>query len=163
MIAILFVNAGALNNISMYGLAFFSIIFSPGLLIIFTRDTWNQDVRLQEIKEVEVSRGWLLTLMLIGVIIFNIIAVIIGYFSTGYIVSGELGSVILSLIEPTQIFFALAIWKWKKWGVYGLLAANMFLAGNDLIHSDYLHVLILRVFAPGILVYALRDKWNQFD
>jgi len=76
-------------------------------------------------------------------------------------------SVWMILRGSVNVVSVVAIWKWKKWGVYGLLTTlvlgaliDLIVIGNPVIYIGS----IIGVFvAAGILYLLLRRVWYQMD
>jgi hypothetical protein len=66
-----------------------------------------------------------------------------------------------------NVVFLIAIWKWKKWGVYGFLASTFLGAFIVLIMGGitgtFIGTLIGAIIVAGILYFLLRKVWNQMD
>ncbi len=60
------------------------------------------------------------------------------------------------------IVFAVALWNWKKWGVYGLatIMVASFFIGIVLVDL----FLVMNSIVPAlILVFLVAPKWHQMD
>ncbi len=66
------------------------------------------------------------------------------------------------LLNIGGVIFAIAIYKWKKWGVYGYFAT---LGITMLLNFGFGDVAsVARGFIPmGLLWYLIRASWNQMD
>ncbi len=67
-----------------------------------------------------------------------------------------------ALLNFASAGFAIAIWQWKKWGVYGYAGALIVIALLNLASGDVLSA--LRAFIPmALLTYLVRSSWEQMD
>ena len=66
-----------------------------------------------------------------------------------------------------NVVFVIAIWKWKKWGAYGIVVSvflgvlTVLMAGGNL--GVFIGSLIGMVIVTGILYLLLRRVWKQMD
>lgn len=66
------------------------------------------------------------------------------------------------LLNLAGVGFAIAIYKWKKWGVYGYMACIGITILLNLILGDI--VSAGRGLIPmGLLVYLIRPSWSQME
>jgi hypothetical protein len=118
-------------------------------------------------QTVPLKRGGCLTAFLIFMLITNPL-VAIYYFVSGSSVTQALPAMpawiipILGVGSIANFIFALAIWKWKKWGMYGFAAS----AGIVFfINAIYINILtaLWGLVGIGLLAYLLRQVWSQME
>jgi hypothetical protein len=59
----------------------------------------------------------------------------------------------------------IAIWRWKRWGIYGIVALSIFdfLIELCVVPSSFSFLDIIQIVVrPVVLYFAVRDKWVQF-
>lgn len=113
------------------------------------------------------KRGGCLTAMLIVMIVLNPL------FGLYYFVSGESLSAalpglpeiflpILGVVGFANLAFALAIWNWKKWGVYGFVATAL---GVFIINAVYINPMsaISGLVGVGLLLALVIPNWKQME
>jgi hypothetical protein len=106
--------------------------------------------------------------MLIGMLILSPLAAI-GYFisispSVGQPLS-KLPPWIIALFGTSglaQFVFAMAIWKWKKWGMYGLAGVSVIVFFINVIYTNVLSG-ILGLAGVATIAFLLRKTWNQME
>jgi hypothetical protein len=69
---------------------------------------------------------------------------------------------VLGLLALANFVFAIAIWKWKKWGMYGFVGSAVVAFLVNLIGIGILGSLFGLV-GLAILAFLLRPVWNQMD
>jgi mannose/fructose/N-acetylgalactosamine-specific phosphotransferase system component IIC len=115
----------------------------------------------------QLKRGGCLTAFLIFMLIVNPL-VAIYYFVAGSSVAQALPHMptwvipVLGLGCLANFVFAIGIWKWKKWGMYGFAAS----AGIVFfINAIYINVLtaLWGLVGVGLLAYLLRQAWSQME
>jgi len=78
-----------------------------------------------------------------------------------YYVAGMILAVALFVVILTSLW---GIWKWKRWGVYGLVGA---LIGSVFIKTFLASVSASDCVAPfiqlGILYVLVHDRWDEFE
>ena len=66
------------------------------------------------------------------------------------------------LLNLAGVGFAIAIYKWKKWGVYGYVACIGITILLNLVLGDLLSA--ARGLIPiGLLAYLIRPSWGQME
>ena len=104
-------------------------------------------------------RGLPLTFLLILLLLFSpLLAMRFFYKSLTFQTIEE---AVLGVNSLLFFAFAIAIWKWKRWGVYGMIA--------DLIALSLLNAakygnefLLIGLATPGFLIFLVRPIWNRF-
>lgn len=122
----------------------------------------RQDVELSE----EAKVHGCLTLWLIGTVlsVVQLIMVIVGGGSQLWAdILGprwHLGvSIVLSL---TNLIFLFAIWKWKKWGVFGLTASIVINIAVNWISGLRISYVLGPIVGIILLVALVKPRWNLF-
>jgi hypothetical protein len=69
---------------------------------------------------------------------------------------------VLGILAFGNFACALAVWRWKKWGIYGFAASSLVIF---LINASYIGVLTAALGLLGIAILALlvRPLWSRFD
>jgi hypothetical protein len=61
------------------------------------------------------------------------------------------------------LIFCLAAWKWKKWGIVGLVASFPAIgAFNVIVGHSPIHCFLGPLVAAGVAIAAARPKWHLF-
>ncbi len=113
------------------------------------------------------KRGGCLTTFLIFMLVVNLL-VGIYYFAAGSSVAQALPNMpawvilLLGAIGIANFIFAIAIWKWKKWGMYGFASSAII---TFLINATFINVLsaIFGLVGVGILAFLLQQVWSQME
>ena len=72
--------------------------------------------------------------------------------------------VLIVLIGSTYRLIALiAIWQWKKWGVYTYFAVTAVLVLLEFLLTDSYLTILSGVIAIGILAFLISQKWEHFQ
>lgn len=68
----------------------------------------------------------------------------------------------LGLAALANFAFAIALWRWKKWGMYGFAVTT---AAGFVINLLYMGTLtaVLGIIGVVILILLLRPVWNQME
>ncbi len=61
-----------------------------------------------------------------------------------------------------NIFFAVAMWKWKRWGVYGFGITSLAVFVFDAIYLGLLPI-VLFVIVVVIWFFVLRPAWKDMS
>src|SRR5574341_1846669 len=61
-----------------------------------------------------------------------------------------------------NLVFAIAVWRWKRWGMYGFVASALVILVINLQAGVGPHAL-LGLAGPLILAFLLRDAWPHMD
>ena len=104
-------------------------------------------------------RGLPLTLLLSLLLLFSpLLALRFFYISLAF---QSIEEAVLGVNSLLFFSFVIATWKWKRWGVYGLIGELVILS---LFNSAKYGVeyLLIGLAAPGILIILVRPIWNQF-
>ena len=59
--------------------------------------------------------------------------------------------------------FALAVWRWKKWGVYGFLGTTVVAMICNVAMGVALMTIALGLIGAVILVALVRPRWAHFS
>ena len=114
----------------------------------------------------EKKRGWLLTIYLIIIIIASAISAYTYIFNseslTGIINISSQTLLAFQILTILNIIFGVAIFSWKKWGVYGL--GLSFIVSSILSISIYgiIGAIIGLVISLGILLLIIKSRWKYF-
>lgn len=117
----------------------------------------------QELKENNLQRGGCLTVFLGFMVVANLLTAIT------YVTSGatllEMNPDMPSWAIPVLIMgslanvvFAIAVWFWQKWGVYGFGATSAVAFVINLIALGIFPALF-GLIGVGLLAYLIRDAW----
>jgi hypothetical protein len=118
-------------------------------------------------QSVQPKRGGCLTAFLIFMLITNPLVAIF-YFISGSSVRQSLPNMpawtipMLGIIGIANFVFAIAIWKWKKWGMYGFATS----AGiTFFINAIGINILtaIWGLVGVALLAFLLRQVWSQME
>ncbi len=115
----------------------------------------------------ERKRGGCLTAFLILMMIANPLTAL-SYLFAGSTISESLPDLpawvipVLGLLALANFVFAIAIWNWKKWGVYGFAGSTAVALLVNLISIGILGSLF-GLIGIAILTFLLRPVWNQMD
>jgi hypothetical protein len=127
----------------------------------------SESISTESIQTVQPKRGGCLTAFLILMFITNPL-VAIYYFVTGSSVRQALPNMpawiipALGIIGIANFIFAIAVWKWKKWGMYGLATT----AGiTFFINAIGINILtaIWGLVGVALLAFLLRQVWSQME
>lgn len=69
---------------------------------------------------------------------------------------------VLILVALANVVFAIGVWKWKRWGMYGLGATSLIAFVINLISVGLLTAL-LGLIGFGILVLLVRNACPQME
>jgi hypothetical protein len=70
------------------------------------------------------------------------------------------GPIILGILTFSDFVFALAMWQWKKWGVYGYVSTSVVSAVINYIGMGFWGAL-MGILGIPIVLLLLRPVWNQ--
>ncbi len=113
------------------------------------------------------KRGGCLTALLVFMIVLNPLFGLY-YFVAGESLSAALPQLpeiflpILGLIGFANLAFGLAIWKWKKWGVYGFVASALI---TFVINAVYINPgsAFSGLIGVGLLLALVIPNWKQME
>lgn len=123
----------------------------------------------QSIESLEPKRGVWLTVMLV---LWFVVNAGLGFSYLGMALTanqstsfwGPLRVIVWSAVNVASI---VAIWKWKKWGAYGisisLILGMIVTLFNSGFSGAFLVSLVRLVVVTGILYLLLRNVWDQMD
>jgi hypothetical protein len=123
--------------------------------------------KMTTVESTERKRGGCLTAFLILMLIGNPLAGLY-YLLAGSTVRQSLPTLpewaipVLGLLALANFVFAIAIWKWKRWGVYGFVGSSLVAFLVNLIGIGIL-VALFGLVGVVILAFLLRPIWHQMD
>jgi hypothetical protein len=114
------------------------------------------------------ERGGCLTVWLVLVLIANPLTAIY------YLVSGQellrqlpgfpgWALPVLAVAAAANFVFAIGMWMWKKWGIYGFIASAAVALVINIIAGLVVPGIISAIISIGILLFLVRDKWDEFE
>lgn len=68
---------------------------------------------------------------------------------------------ILAVLSFGNVLFAAAVWKWKKWGVYGLIITTLVVMGVGFLGGLPMTSSLLGVLGVVILIVLIRPAWKD--
>ncbi len=113
------------------------------------------------------KRGSCLTAFLILMLIGNPL-VAISYLLNGSAVSQSVPAMpewaipVLGLVAIANFVFAIALWQWKKWGMYGFAASSVVTFFINAIGVGF-GIALFGFLGVVILGFLLRPVWNQME
>lgn len=117
------------------------------------------------VESTERKRGGCLTAFLVLMLIANPLTGLY-YLFAGSTVRQALPSMpgwvipVLALFALANFVFALGMWNWKKWGVYGFAASSLLIFVVNVIAIGFVPAL-LGLVGLVILAFLVRPVWNQ--
>lgn len=118
-------------------------------------------------KQVHKERGTWLSIFLVLTMIHSVLAVYLVLNSVQQQYAPQKPVIIASLIfiSIATIIAAVAIWYWKKWGLYLYGIATVVAMTIHLVMTGSLLVLFYDIIPPAILAYLLNshNKWRYFE
>jgi len=69
----------------------------------------------------------------------------------------------LALTSLTALIFIFAVYKWKKWGVYGFALTTLITFSINMKMGVSNITAILGLLGITVLVYLIRPYWDQMD
>jgi len=122
----------------------------------------RQDVELSEEEKVHGC----LTLLLIGAIlaVMRLVAAIIGGGPEQWSnLSGPSWYlVVFAGLALANLGFLIAIWRWKKWGVFALIASSVIAVLINLMIGVRIPNALSPLIAIAILVVLVKPRWHLF-
>lgn len=111
------------------------------------------------------SRGWLLTLAIVLVIINGLLTTLVAYsdLTTNGLEVKSLYLPILMITSAAGFIGGMAMWFWKYWGFQLYIAASLVAATAALMNTGSMLVLFAGVLPPIIVAYIVLPKRNLFD
>jgi len=111
-----------------------------------------------------IERGFWLSLVLILIMIHSIFSIWFVYnaqqastaTSTPWLIGG------LVFVAIAKFFAAIAIWNWKKWGLYLFAVSVVLSVILGLILTGWWLIVFNEVLPLAILGWLIRDKWPNF-
>ena len=118
-------------------------------------------------EPVERKRGGCLTAWLILMLIANPL-VALQYLAAGGAIRQNLPNLpawalpVLALFAFANFAFAFAIWKWRRWGMYGFVGSSaiVFMINLAILGAG---MALLGLLGVVLLAFLLRPVWNQMD
>jgi hypothetical protein len=113
------------------------------------------------------ERGGWLSAWLIIIMIHGVFAtvLVLDALKQQYAPSKPLIMASLIFISVATVISAIAIWYWKKWGLYLYAIATVVGMTTHLVMTGQLLVLFYDIIPPAILAYLLNvhNKWRYFE
>ena len=115
----------------------------------------------------ERNRGGCLTVFLVLMLVLNPLTALYYLFS-GEALRQAVPSIptwallMLAIGGIANFIFALGVWQWKKWGVYGFAGTSLIVFVINLIVIG-LGPALFGLVGLGLLVFLLRDHWSHMD
>ncbi|MGB2909578.1 MAG: hypothetical protein WBD56_13230 [Anaerolineales bacterium] len=111
-----------------------------------------------------VERGFWLSLVLILIMIHSIFSIWFVYnaqqdpnaMTTPWLIGA------LVLVAIAKFFAAIAIWNWKKWGLYLFAVSVVVSVIIGLMLTGWWLIVFNEVLPLAILGWLIRDKWSNF-
>lgn len=153
-------------------------IFASGFLICFVVGVIyliagfvGKETSAPPVESTEKKRGGCLTAYLILMLIAN---PLIGLY---YLLAGstvrqshptlpEWAIPVLGLLSFANFAFAIGVWKWKRWGVYGFVGSALVAFLFNVMSGEILVVLgglVGVVILAFVLAFLIRPVWHQMD
>ena len=104
-------------------------------------------------------RGLPLTLLLSLLLLISPLFALHFFFAS--LAHQSLEEAVLGVNSLLFFSFAIATWKWKKWGAYGLIVDLVVLTVFNSIKYGG-EFFLLGLLAPGFLLFLIRPIWNKF-
>ena len=112
----------------------------------------------------QIERGFWLSLVLILIMIHSIFSIWFVYnaqqdpsaTSAPWLIGA------LVLVAIAKFFAAIAIWNWKKWGLYLFAVSVVVSVILGLILTGWWLIVFNEVLPLAILGWLIRDKWSNF-
>lgn len=118
-------------------------------------------------KHQQKERGGWLSAWLILIMIHGVIAtlLVLDALKQQYAPSKPLIMASLIFISIAAVIAAIAIWYWKKWGLYLYAIAIVVGMATHLVMTGSLLILFYDIIPPVILAYLLNvhNKWRYFE
>jgi hypothetical protein len=112
-------------------------------------------------------RGGCLSTFLVLMLIFNgLIILLYGFF----LLSGRAllpaappwALPALLLLGAVNLVSAVALWRWRRWGLYALVASSLVVLGVNLSLGQSIPLCFLGLLGPVILLLLIRPVWKTF-
>ena len=156
---------------------FYDLFFMESKLIEFCKIRFNslesEERKMDEIREVNDSpefnpkRGGWLTTFLILMFIGNPVSLIF-LFAASLIKNLSKNSPIwvipvLGVSSIINIICAIGIWKWKKWGVYGLVITTLIVVATNISIGISINRALLGFIGLAIIIFLVNPLWKYFE
>jgi hypothetical protein len=136
------------------------------------RKYYYPSILFKTLKRNEKKQGKLLSTML-RLQLFLLVGIFLNYIQeikSNFKAYHSLDALSEMCVSIAILVALIAIWQWRKWGVYLLfiIFGFLFIKGNIefFLFSQYLTGLpifiMLSVINDGLLIWALKRKWSQF-
>lgn len=113
------------------------------------------------------ERGAWLSILLIFIMTHGAFAtfLVLDFLKQQYAPSRPIILVSLIFISVATFISAIAIWFWKKWGLYLYVISTIVSMAMHLIMTGSLLVLFYDIIPPAILAYLLNshNRWRYFE
>ena len=116
----------------------------------------------------EKKRGGCITAFLIFMFIVNPLTSIY-YIAAGDTVKQAMPNMpdwaipVLAVFGLINVGFAIAVWNWKKIGIYGFWASAIVILGINLSIGISPVQSLIGLLGPIIITLLVRPKWNEFE
>jgi hypothetical protein len=113
------------------------------------------------------GRGGCLTAFLVMMMVANSLSAM-GYFFMRDMIRSQPPHpsaamiLVLGLASVANIAFTVAVWRWKKWGVYGFLGISILAFIANLQMGVAVFQLAFGLVGPIILFLLVRPRWSHF-
>jgi hypothetical protein len=131
----------------------------------------NLIVHMENIETVQIAekkRGGCITAFLIFMFIVNPVLSLY-YIAAGEIVKQSLPTMpdlaipALAILGLINFGLAIAMWNWKKIGLYGFWVSSIIILGINLSAGISLLQSLLGLLGPIIITLLVKPKWNEFE
>lgn len=69
---------------------------------------------------------------------------------------------LMGLLALANCVFAIGIWKWKRWGLYGFIGSSLAAFVVNLMTTGFV-LALLGLVGVGILAFLLRPVWRHLE
>lgn len=69
----------------------------------------------------------------------------------------------LVVVAFANFAFAVGIWTWKRWGIYGLIGSAVVATIINVLSGLAIPGIVSAAISIGILLFLVRDKWDNFE
>ena len=114
------------------------------------------------------ERGGCITAFLIFMFITNPLMTIV-YLAAGDMVKSAMPGVpdwaitVLAAFGIINLGSAVAVWKWKKIGIYGFWASSIIILGINLSIGISPLQSFIGLLGPVIITYLVKPRWSEFS
>jgi hypothetical protein len=114
------------------------------------------------------ARGGCLTILLVLIIVINPL-VAIYYITSGSSVQDTYPDMpdwalpVLIVFSLANCVFGIALWLWKKWGLYGFAVSSVVAFIVNIMSGIPVFSAIFGFVGLGLLAFLLRNEWPNMD